>query len=332
MMKIPVLLPGKEYDIIIEKGALSHIQDYIDPTREIVIISDDFIPKKYVDAIAPLLGNPLVLFVPQGEASKSMEMANLLIEKLLANGITRHALLIALGGGVIGDLVGFVASIYMRGVDYIQIPTTLLSQIDSSVGGKVGVNASTMKNAVGSFKQPKLVVIDSTVLETLDPRQLNSGIAEMIKYGLIASKSLFEALLKEDILVDIDPYIYECVSIKKDVVLMDEFDTGKRQILNYGHTIGHALEQASNYSLLHGEAVALGMVHMAKDKPFYETLVKTLTKYNLPTSYEYNKDQLFQLIKTDKKASKTNLNIILVDEVGNGYIKPIEISQIHSYM
>ncbi|QMS84932.1 3-dehydroquinate synthase [Candidatus Xianfuyuplasma coldseepsis] len=328
MLKVPVVLPGREYNIIIEQHCLQHINDYVDPSREIVIITDDNIPKQYLNTIAPLLGDPFTLFVPQGESSKSMEMAQLLCEKMLKEGITRNALILALGGGMVGDLAGFVASIYMRGIDYIQIPTTLLSQIDSSVGGKVGVNASIMKNAIGAFKQPQLVLIDSTTLQTLDQRQVNSGIAEMIKYGLIASKSLFKALLEDDILPNIDNYIYECVSIKRDVVIKDERDTGVRQILNFGHTIGHAIEQASKYQLLHGEAVAIGMVIMAKNKSYYNDLIHLLAKYNLPTSYEYDKDEIYQYITTDKKATKTSLNIIVVDEVGNGYIEPIEISQI----
>ncbi len=330
MIKVSVPIPGKEYDVIIEQNLLSHIDDFIDSTREIVIITDDNIPQQYLHTIQPLLHNPLVLFVPEGESSKSMDMVKFLIDQLLENNITRKSLLIALGGGVIGDLTGFVASIYMRGVDYIQIPTTLLSQIDSSVGGKTGVNASMMKNAIGAFKQPLAVLIDSTTLKTLDSRQLNSGISEMIKYGLIASKSLYEALLNSNIWDEIDQYIAQCITIKRDIVLKDEYDNGIRQILNYGHTIGHAIEQYSKYDLLHGEAIAIGMLKMAKTKAFYSSLLTMLKKYNLPTEYEYDKDAIFNLILTDKKASKTSLNIIIVDEVGNGYIKTINILEIKS--
>lgn len=328
MITVPVPLPGKSYDILIEPGILRKIDQFIDPTKELVIITDDNIPKEYLHTIQPLLHNPLTLEVPEGESSKRMEMVEYLIHSMLENGITRAASIIALGGGVIGDLAGFVASIYMRGVDFIQIPTTLLSQIDSSVGGKVGVNTPYMKNAVGAFKQPSLVLIDSTTLKTLDPKQVSSGIAEMIKYGLIASKSLFKALLEEDVFAHIDTYIKECVSIKVDVVLEDEYDNGRRQILNFGHTIGHAIEQESKYSLLHGEAVAIGMVLMSQDKPYYDDLLRVLDKYNLPTAYEYDKDTIYNFITTDKKATKDQLNIILVDKVGNGYIMPIKLEQI----
>lgn len=328
MIKIHIPLPEKEYDILIEQGLLTQIDKYIDSTREIVIITDDNIPKQYIQTISPLLGNPFTLFVPEGEGSKSMETAQILINKMIENGITRNCLIIALGGGVIGDLAGFIASIYMRGVDFIQIPTTLLSQIDSSVGGKVGVNSKYMKNAIGSFKQPSLVLIDSTTLQTLPKNQINSGIAEMIKYGLIASKSLFEDLLTKDIFLDIDNYISQCVSIKKEFVVVDEYDSGMRQILNYGHTIGHAIEQYSNYKLLHGEAIAIGMVKMSIGMSHFDKLIKILNKYNLPIQYEYDKQEIYKYITTDKKASQAKLNIIIVEEVGKGYIKPIEISQI----
>ncbi len=328
MRTINVPIPEKEYKVLIEKGILSRIHEFIDNTREIVIISDDNIPKKYISQISPLLNNPLTLFVPEGETSKSMETAYTLINQLVENKVTRSALIIALGGGVIGDLAGFVASIYLRGVDFIQVPTTLLSQIDSSIGGKVGINSKSMKNAIGAFKQPKLVLIDPTTLETLNERQISSGISEMIKYSLIADKALFKELSSKDIWMDIEKYIYTCINIKRDLVIEDEFDYGKRQLLNYGHTIGHALEQYSNFSLLHGEAVALGMLHMSMNQNFKKDLIKTLRKYNLPTKFDYDRNTIYDLIKTDKKVNGKKLNIILVEEVGNGFIKTINIEDI----
>lgn len=328
MKKIHVPIIGKEYDVLIEKGLLSKIDTYIDKDKELVIITDENIPRIYLDTILSRLGNHVVLFVPQGESSKSIKMVYQLINEMISNKITRSATLIALGGGVIGDLAGFVASIYMRGIDFIQIPTTLLAQIDSSVGGKVGINADKMKNAIGSFKQPKLVLIDSEVLKTLDQKQVNNGIAEMIKYGLIARKSLFKALLINDIFDNIDKYIYECVSIKTDFVVLDELDLGQRQLLNYGHTIGHAIEQESQYKLLHGESIAIGMMLMAKDQLFENELKQLLVKYNLPTKHTQNKENLYKYIVTDKKVSGDVLNLIMVTEPGKAFIKPINKEEI----
>lgn len=328
MKIIDVPIPNKQYKVLIEEGILSKIDQYIDTNKDIVIISDDNIPKKYVDIIKPLLKNPITIFVPQGEQSKSMETAYSLINTLIEHKVTRSSILIALGGGVIGDLVGFVASIYMRGVDFVQIPTTLLSQIDSSIGGKVGVNAEKMKNAIGSFKQPILVLIDPTVLHTLDKRQISSGIAEMIKYSLIADKSLFKDLLVNDVFNDITSYITRCIMIKREIVLVDEFDYGKRQLLNFGHTIGHAIEQYSNYQLLHGEAIAVGMVKMSQDKDYLNDLLLILKKYNLPSSYDYDEEIIYNIISTDKKANGNKLNIILVESPGNGFIKEINVSDI----
>ena len=329
MKKVHVPLDDRSYDVLIERGILSKIGDYVSEDKQVVIITDDNIPLIYQNIIVPKLHDPLVLSVPSGEQSKSMETAQLLINQMIEKKITRRSIVIALGGGVVGDLAGFVASIYMRGVDFIQIPTTLLSQIDSSVGGKVAVNAKTMKNAIGAFYQPKLVLIDPNTLETLEERQLNSGFAEMIKYGLIASKSLYKALFENDVMNKIEDHIYECVSIKKDIVVEDEKDTGIRQILNYGHTIGHALEQYSNYGLLHGEAISIGMAMISRNTNFHTNLLELLHKYNLPTTYDYDKEKLYNYIKTDKKATNNSLNIILVDDVGKGYIKPISIHEIN---
>lgn len=328
MRKVHVSLKSNSYDVLIESNILFSIDKYIDTSREIVIITDDNIPKIYLSVIQEKIPIIKTLFIPNGEKSKSMEMAYYLLNALVELKAKRDVLLIALGGGVVGDLVGFVASIYMRGVDYIQVPTTLLSQIDSSVGGKVAVNAEKMKNAIGSFKQPLLVLIDSTTLNTLEDRHISNGIAEMIKYGLITSKSLFKDLYTLDILDNIEDYIYKCISIKRDIVIEDEKDYGIRQLLNLGHTIGHALEQYSNYSLLHGEAIGLGMLIMAREYDYYDDLRNLLIKYNLPVEFEYDKDAIYEYITTDKKATKNKLNMIIVEEVGKGYIKTIKIAKI----
>ncbi len=332
MVKINIPIKDNSYDVIISRGILNEIDSYIDLDRQIVIITDDFIPKVYLNAIKEKMLNPLIFEIPQGESSKSMEIAYSIIDEMVDSKITRKCLVIALGGGVVGDLAGFISSIYMRGVDFIQIPTTLLSQIDSSIGGKVGINSSNMKNSIGSFLQPKIVLIDPNTLKTLAQREIHNGIGEMIKYGLIADKSLFIDICENNIFSNIEDYIEKCIKIKKDLIVKDVFDNGERQLLNFGHTIGHAVEQFSKYNLLHGEAVSIGMAKMAINKPYYSKLVDVLHKYNLPYDYDYDLETVYNYIKTDKKASKNTINLVLVDEVGKGYMKNISINKIKEYL
>lgn len=332
MKTINIPIKDNSYNVHINRGLLLNISSYIDLNREIVIITDDFIPKTYLNTIKANMSDLHIFEVPHGEESKSMEIAYSIMDDMVDSKITRNCLIIALGGGVIGDLAGFVASIYMRGVDFIQIPTTLLSQIDSSVGGKVGINASNMKNAIGSFYQPKLVLIDPDTLSTLSEREFNNGIAEMIKYGIIADKQLFNDLLDKDLMSNIVNYIEKCIRIKKSYIVHDVFDKGERQILNFGHTIGHAIEKYSQYNILHGESISIGMLLMSKKYNYYDNLIKILTKYSLPINFEYNKEEIYEYIKTDKKATNNYLNIILVEELGSGFIKKIKIEKIKNYL
>lgn len=332
MKTININLPNKEYKVHIENGILSDIDKYIDVYREIVIVTDDFIPKQYLKVLKSKIANPLIFEVPTGESSKSIDMVYSIINEMIDSKISRGALMIALGGGVVGDLTGFIASIYMRGIDFIQIPTTLLSQIDSSVGGKVGINSENMKNSIGAFYQPKAVIIDPETLKTLSKKEFNNGIAEMIKYGLIADKSLFYDLLERDIEKNIEYYISKCIEIKRDIVVKDELDTGIRQILNFGHTIGHALEQHSNYELLHGEAISIGMYMMSSGFSYQNDLVQILNKYSLPYRHDYDRETILNYIKTDKKVMNNKLNVVLVKEVGNGLIKTISVNEFKEYL
>ncbi len=332
MIKINIPIKDASYNVYINHGLLFNLSSYIDLNREIVIITDDFIPKIYLNTIKKKMSNSRVFEVPHGEKSKSMETAYSILDKMVNYKITRNCLIIALGGGVIGDLSGFIASIYMRGVDFIQIPTTLLSQIDSSVGGKVGINSSNMKNAIGSFYQPKMVLIDPDTLTTLSKKEFSNGIAEMIKYGMISDKTLFINLLENNLLTNIEKYIEKCIIIKKSFVVDDVFDKGKRQALNFGHTIGHAIEKHSNYSLLHGEAISIGMVLMSKNYIYHDDLIKVLKKYNLPIKYEYDKTEILEYIKTDKKATINSINIVLVEKIGSSIIKNIEFEEIEKYL
>ncbi len=332
MKKVFVKTKHHTYTVYIQHQLIDNIVPYLPKEDNYVLISDDNIPKQYYDSISDQVTIRHSYFIKAGEQSKTIHVANDIIEKMIEDGVTKDYVLIALGGGVVGDLAGFIASVYMRGIDYIQIPTTLLAQVDSSVGGKTAVNTPKMKNAIGAFKHPTKVLIDPETLNTLETRHFNNGMAEVIKYGLIADKELYNRLNTPNILKIIDDIIATCIAIKARIVYLDEKDQGVRQLLNYGHTIGHALEQFSEYKLLHGEAVAVGMAMAAKKQKFKDSLYKLLENYNLPTTYDYDKEALLKIINTDKKAYKDNLNFIMVEEVGNGFIKTINKKDITHYL
>lgn len=333
MTEIQVPLMTNAYTVYIENGLLDYFSSYLSSIHQNVIITDEGIPKKYVQTIINQLNNPLLFTVPEGEKSKSIEQYQSIIEDMITHNVSKSATIIALGGGVVGDLAGFIASTYMRGIAFIQIPTTLLSQIDSSVGGKVAVNSRHAKNSIGSFYQPDAVFIDPSVLKTLEKRQLHSGIAEMIKYGVISDPTILDTLKEKDTLfTQLPMLISKAVKIKRDIVLKDEFDQGIRHILNYGHTIGHAIEQRSNYAYLHGESISIGMAIMAKNKPFYSHVISLLKLYDLPTDCPYSLEELIPYIHSDKKVTKNYLNFVIVDHLGEASIKPVLLDDLSNYL
>ena len=309
------------YDVLIESGLLKKLRQYINPERFYVIIADDMIPIDYVNDVKNACPDHLLIRFPAGEMSKSLFEFSRIIDIMVKHNIRKDAVIVALGGGVTGDLSGFVASVYSRGLDFIQIPTTLLSQIDSSVGGKVAINTTDAKNIIGSIYPPKQVFIDSLTLNTLDKRQINAGMAEMIKYGMIADKAFFEKIKNEDPSQDWDYYIHKSLEIKKRYVEADEFDNSIRQSLNFGHTIGHALETYYEYKkYLHGEAIAIGMVQILTNPQIKKELIECLKKYNLPTSDPVSFDELKVYINRDKKGRKDLLKIVDVTEIGSSVI------------
>ena len=275
-MKLNVDLPQNGYEIIIEKGILSNLAKEIKEVfngNKIFVLTDKNVDKFYGDKVINELEaagyDTKKLALEPGEETKAFFTLPKVYDELLNFKLTRSDLILTLGGGVIGDLGGFVASTYLRGVPFIQCPTTLLAQVDSSVGGKVGVDLDRGKNLVGSFYQPIKVIIDPNVLETLSDRVFNDGMAEVIKYGCIKDEEFFNKLLnykdKEEVMNNIEYIIHNCCKIKKEVVEKDEKDTGERMLLNFGHTIGHAIEQYYKYSkYTHGEAVAIGMYEITK--------------------------------------------------------------------
>ncbi|MBI9009260.1 MAG: 3-dehydroquinate synthase [Tenericutes bacterium] len=326
MKTIQITSIQKNYKIVIKNNLLNHLSDYLDVNKLYVIISDDKIPFEYIERVQKACPNNLIITFPEGEKSKSFEQYERIISILQDNNVTRDACIIALGGGVTGDLSGFIASTYLRGLDLIQIPTSLLAQIDSSVGGKVAINTEKAKNSVGSFYPPSLVLIDPLTLKTLSLRHFNNGMAEMIKYGMIYSKDLFDKILNDEVKENLEYFIYESLIIKKFFVENDEFDKGLRQILNFGHTYGHAYEAYYNFKrYFHGESIALGMLDVCDNEIVKEELLKILHKYNLPTKDSVDKDSLVPYIKNDKKQTKEYLNLIVVDEIGKAKIKKVRL-------
>lgn len=259
------------YEVAISPGALEHLRDTIErvaPAHRYAIITDENVGPLYGERIRAALpkGRSELLTIPAGEHLKTRELWAELTDRLLALGLGRDSAIVALGGGVVGDLAGFVAATYMRGVPLVQVPTTLLAMVDASVGGKTGVDTPAGKNLVGAFHRPVAVIIDPEVLATLAPRHLATGFAEVVKHGVIADADYFDrvaeaapSLLERPDLAFLAQVIRRSVEIKAEVVQRDEFESGERKVLNFGHTIGHAIESASGYSMLHGEAVAIGM-------------------------------------------------------------------------
>lgn len=343
-MKLTVDLGQDSYPIYIENNLLKKAEELIPQVfsgKRIMIISDDNVYPLYGDALEQNL-NAIYechhLVLPHGEATKSFQSLPGIYRAMLEAKISRSDAVIALGGGVIGDLAGFAAASFLRGVKFIQVPTTLLAQVDSSVGGKVAVDLPEGKNLVGAFYQPALVLIDPAALNTLPPRFINDGMGEVIKYGCIKDESLFRTLeayssfagLKEHL-----PEIIErCVDIKRIVVEHDQFDTGERMLLNFGHTLGHTIEQYNHYGReSHGEAVAIGMYQLTllseleslTEKGTAERILHVLKGYGLPFESRLPMEALTETIKLDKKNLNNHLNIVLLHRIGNSYTHPASI-------
>ncbi|MCY6959238.1 3-dehydroquinate synthase [Clostridium brassicae] len=353
MKALNINLTHKTYPIYIEKGLMNSIGEEIKKIyarKNIVIVSDKNVWRFYGDKLVENLNksgfkvNKIV--VEPGEKSKSFDVLLNIYNKLLDFGVTRGDLIIALGGGVIGDLTGFAAATFLRGIPFVQIPTSLLAQIDSSIGGKVAVDLNRGKNLVGNFYHPEAVFIDSDVLSTLDDRYLYDGMAEVIKYACIRDEKLFYRLLsynsKEELIQNMDYIIETCCNVKKEIVERDEKDTGDRMILNFGHTIGHAIEKYFNFEkYTHGEAVALGMYSITKkseelgltEKGVSENIAKMLKKYNLQYEIDIeNKDTILEAIGVDKKNSGKFINIIILKKIGEGFIHKIEREEINKFI
>ena len=341
MKNVDVLLEDRSYRIHIGSGIFENLPTLCDDflaDRHGIIISDSKVAPIYMEKVAQSLATCSsridTIVVPQGEATKSLSQCDQLWQKLIEMPSDRKSVIIALGGGVVGDLAGFVAAGFARGIDFIQIPTSLLAQVDSSVGGKTGVNLPQAKNMVGAFWQPKTVVVDIEVLSTLDDRNFRAGLAEVIKYGVIMDADLFQLIEKNmEAILDreseiVGTIIQRCCQCKADVVREDETESsGQRAILNYGHTVGHAIESVYGYGeYLHGEAIAIGMVAEAElarqlgmvDEAFCDRQRQIFVSAGLPICCPAGKEeQLVEAMTRDKKVASGKLNFILPTTIGD---------------
>ena len=316
-MIIPINLPLGSYDITIERGVLKRAGEILNLKRRVLIVTDSGVPEEYAKTIAEQCETPFIETVPMGEESKSLFVFEKLCGKLLEHGFTRSDCVVAVGGGVVGDLSGFVAASYMRGIDFYNIPTTVLSQVDSSVGGKTAVNFGKIKNIIGAFYQPKAVLIDPETLKTLSKRHFSNGLAEAVKMSLTFDKELFELFETSGAQENIETIIEHSVRSKAAVVEKDEKESGLRKVLNFGHTMGHAIESAEELGgLYHGECVALGMIPMCSPK-IRERLKAVLKKLDLPTEYQGDIEKLIAAASHDKKFSGEKVTVITLPEIEN---------------
>ncbi|MBQ3016557.1 MAG: 3-dehydroquinate synthase [Clostridia bacterium] len=322
-------LADRSYDITVGKGLLDLANKHMNLSRRVAIVTDSGVPKKYAEVIASLCDESKIITFPEGEESKNIGTYTYICEQLLTFGLQRKDAIVAVGGGVVGDMAGFAAATYMRGVDFYNVPTTLLSQVDSSIGGKTAIDFGGVKNILGAFYQPRAVLIDTDVLSTLDKRQISSGLAEVVKMSLTSDKELFEALESGLWKTDIADMIIRALKIKKAVVEADEREGGLRKILNFGHTFGHGIEALGG--LYHGECVALGMIPMCAEelRPRVKNLLKSM---GLPTEFSGDHDSAFSFMKHDKKGDGAKTDAVFVDAPGSYRLEKIELSKLCEYI
>lgn len=338
---------GAGYDIFIEKGLLSSCGEYIKnvtDAKKVCVISDTNVFPIYGDKVCQSIeeqGFEVLTYVFEaGEASKTTSTVISMVEFLAQNELTRGDIVVALGGGVCGDMAGFAAAIYLRGIDFVQIPTSLLAQVDSSVGGKTAVDLPQGKNLCGSFHQPVLVIIDPDTLDTLTPHFFSDGMAEAIKTGCIKSAPLFDRIEKEDAKDFIEDMIFDCVSIKAGVVERDEKEHGERALLNFGHTAGHSIEKLHNFSTIsHGEAVGIGMVMITAAGEANgitaagtsDRIASVLKKYGLLTKDENSLKDIIENMNADKKRTSDSINFTLLHSIGDSFNQKIKYEEIPKF-
>lgn len=318
------------YDIVVERGILKNADKHLNLDRKVMIVTDSGIPEEYVKTLSKLCREAYTLTLDMGEGSKSLNSLERICTVMLEKGFSRKDSVVALGGGVVGDMAGFAASVYMRGVDFYNVPTTLLSQVDSSIGGKTAINFGEVKNIIGAFYQPKKVLIDPDLLKTLPRRQIANGLAEVVKMAATFDHALFRFLETQDVTHEnIDKFIIRSLEIKKRVVEEDEKEQGLRRVLNFGHTIGHGIESEKGMSeLYHGECVALGMLPMCRSKEARERIKNTLKKIGLPTETDCSAEKVYASVVHDKKSDSNGVSVIFVENIGSFEIKKISFDEL----
>ncbi len=335
---------SKKYDVIIGEGILSSLGERcvsLLGSGKAVIVTDSNVAPLWLEKAKTSLekaGIETVEFVfPAGEESKSKETLFALIEFMAEKRLTRSDFAVALGGGVTGDMVGLASSLYLRGIEFVQVPTTLLAAVDSSVGGKTAVNLNAGKNLMGAFYQPALVLCDTKTLSTLPEKEFANGMAEVIKYGVIFDKDLFEKVCGGDVKCDMESIIARCVELKRDVVAKDEFDKGDRQLLNFGHTMAHSIEKLSDFEISHGSAVAIGMVIAAKashalgwsDEDCTQAIIEANKNNNLPVECSFASDSLADIALSDKKRTGGTINFVIPKVMGECVLKKIPVEELY---
>ena len=339
---------GKPYDILIERGILDRCGEYVKnltSAEKALVVTDSNVAPHYQWRILNSLereGIQTKAFIfSAGEESKHLGTIADIYKTLADFRMTRKDIIVALGGGVCGDMAGFAAATYLRGIDFVQVPTSLLAQVDSSVGGKTGVDLPQGKNLVGAFHQPAAVLIDPDTLNTLPDRFIADGMAEVIKYGCIKDAAFFENLEKEDALSHIDEVIETCVSIKRDVVSRDEREAGERMLLNFGHTLGHAIEKIYHFTgITHGMAVAIGMVLIARAGEAHgvtaagtaDRIVRLCEKYQLPTADRASFSEMAQAAQGDKKTAGSRINLVLLKTIGESFILQLPLEELEAFI
>ena len=341
MKTLTVALPGREYDILIGRGLLTQAGErcraVLPKAAKLAVVSDSNVAPLYgqvvLDSLTGAGFEPRLFTVPAGEHSKNASQLSQLWEGFMAFGLTRTDAVVALGGGVVGDLAGFAAATILRGVDFVQVPTTLLAQVDSSVGGKVAIDLPAGKNLAGAFWQPRLVVMDPEVLDTLEDKTFSDGMAEVIKYGCIRDAAFFRALEKTPsrraVMENIESVLYTCCDLKRAVVEKDERDTGERMVLNFGHTLGHAYEKAGHYETwTHGQAVAAGMCLAARlgaalgvtPAGVPERVEALVSAFGLPTRIPCTQADYAAAVGLDKKGTGEQITLVLLEDLGRAVL------------